>query len=150
LRDDFRCIALDFPGFGLSAAEARHPVTVPALARLVEQFVVMLELRGIILVVGDAGGPIGLGVAARHPDWFGGLVLAGTFGWSLKEYPKVRRMLGIVSSRPFAFVQQHTNFLMKYTASTFRMSADERAAFLEPYGDAAARANPGVLLGDLA
>src|SRR5262245_26521087 len=29
LRDDFRCIALDFPGFGLSAADARHPVTVP-------------------------------------------------------------------------------------------------------------------------
>ena len=74
---------------------------MPALSRLVERFVETLDLRDIILVVGDAGGPIGLGVAARHPDWFAGLVLAGTFGWPLKDYPKVKRMLGIVSSPLF-------------------------------------------------
>lgn len=62
-------------------------------------------------MVGHAGGPIGLGVAARHPEWFSSLVLAGTFGWSLKEYPKVRRMLGIVSSPVFGFFQEHSNFL---------------------------------------
>jgi pimeloyl-ACP methyl ester carboxylesterase len=77
-------------------------------------------------------------------------VLAGTFGWSLKEYPKVSRMLGIVSSPVFQFLQEHSNFLMKYTAGTFPMSTDERAAFLGPYVGAAARRNPGALLGDLA
>jgi len=150
LRDDFRCLALDFPGFGLSPSDARYPATMPVLARVVERFVETLELRDIILVVGDAGGPIGLGVAARHPDWFAGLVLAGTFGWSLKEYPTVRRMLGIVSSPIFGFLQEHSNFLMKYTASTFPMSAEERTAFLAPYVGAVARRNPGTLLGDLA
>jgi haloalkane dehalogenase len=123
---------------------------MPALADLLESFIQALDLREIILVVGDAGGPIGLGVAARHPDWFAGLVLAGTFGWSLDEYPKVRRMLRIVSSAPFAFVQEHTNFLMKYTAGTFDMTAEERRAFLAPYIGATARRNPGVPLGDLA
>ena len=87
---------------------------------------------------------------ARHPEWFAGLVLAGTFGWSLKEYPKVRRMLSIVSSPIFGFLQERTNFLMKYSAGTFRMSADEREAFLTPYADTAARRNPSTLLGDLA
>jgi haloalkane dehalogenase len=150
LRKDFRCVALDFPGFGLSPCDARYPATLPVLAQVVERFVDTLELRDIILVVGDAGGPIGLGVAARHPDWFAGLVLAGTFGWSLKEYPKVRRMLGIVSSPVLGFLQEHSNFLMKYTARTFPMSAEERSAFLAPYVGAAARRNPGSLLGDLA
>ena len=150
LRDDFRCLALDFPGFGLSPSDARYPATMPFLARLLERFVDRLELRDIILVVGDAGGPIGLGVAARHPDWFAGLVLAGTFGWSLKEYPKVRRILGIVSSPIFGFLQERSNFLMKYTAATFPMSAKERSAFLAPYIGAVARRNPGTLLGDLA
>lgn len=150
LRDDFRCIALDFPGFGLSPSDTRYPATMPALARVVERFIETLELRDIILVVGDAGGPIGLGVAARHPEWFAGLVLAGTFGWSLKNYPKVARMLRLVSSPAFQFVQEHSNFLMKYTAGTFPMSAAERAAFLGPYVSAAARRNPGALLGDLA
>ena len=150
LCDDFRCLAHDFPGFGLSPSDARYPAIMPDLARVVERFVETLELRDIILVVGDAGGPIGLGVAARHPDWFAGLVLAGTFGWSLKEYPTVRRMLGIVSSPIFGFVQEHTNFLMKYTAGTFPMSAEERSAFLAPYVGTVARRNPGALLGDLA
>jgi haloalkane dehalogenase len=150
LRDDFRCIALDFPGFGLSAANPNYPATLPALAGLLERFIQALELRDIVLVVGDVGGPIGLGVAARHPDWFAGLVLAGTFGWSLKDYPKVRCVLGVLSSAPLGFIQEHTNFLMKYTAGTFNLSAEERKAFLAPYVGATARRNPGVLLGDLA
>ena len=150
LRDDFRCVALDFPGFGLSPSHAHDAPTMPALSRLVERFVETLDLRDIILVVGDAGGPIGLGVAARHPDWFAGLVLAGTFGWPLKDYPKVKRMLGIVSSPLFQFLQEHSNFLMRYTAGTFRFSVEERAAFLGPYVGTAARRHPGALLGDLA
>jgi haloalkane dehalogenase len=150
LRHDFRCIALDFPGFGLSPTDASYPPTMPALSRVVERFIDKLELRDIILVLGDAGGPIGLGAAGGHPEWFAGLVLAGTFGWSLKEYPKVLRMLRIVSSPPIGFLQEHFNVLMKYTAGTFPMSADERMAFLGPYVGATARRNPGALLGDLA
>jgi haloalkane dehalogenase len=150
LRNDFRCVALDFPGFGLSPADTRYPATLEVLSGVVERFVETLGLRDIILVVGDAGGPIGLGVAARHPEWIAGLVLAGTFGWSLKEYPRVRRMLGIVSSPVFGFLQEHSNVLMKYTAGSFPMSAEERAAYLAPYVGATARRNPGLLLGDLA
>jgi haloalkane dehalogenase len=150
LRHDFRCVALDFPGFGLSPSDASYPPTMLALSGVVERFIEKLELRDIILVAGDAGGPIGLGAAARHPEWFAGLVLAGTFGWSLKDYPSVSRMLRIVSSPPVAFLQERFNVLMKHTAGTFPMSADERAAFLGPYLGAAARRNPGALLGDLA
>jgi haloalkane dehalogenase len=149
LRHDFRCVALDFPGFGLSPSDASCPPTMPALSGVVERFIEKLELRDVILVAGDAGGPIGLGAAAGHPEWFAGLVLAGTFGWSLKEYPKVSRMLRIVSSPPVRFLQEHFNVLMNHTAGTFPMSADERAAFLGPYVGAAARRNPGALLGDL-
>src|SRR5579859_7494156 len=61
LRHDFRCIALDFPGFGLSPSSVRYPPTMPALSRVVECFIETLDLRDMILVAGDAGGPIGLG-----------------------------------------------------------------------------------------
>src|SRR5579859_2071840 len=36
LRDDFRCIAVDYPGFGLSGPVDRDAITVPALAGVVE------------------------------------------------------------------------------------------------------------------
>jgi pimeloyl-ACP methyl ester carboxylesterase len=46
-----------------------------------EKLVLELDLRNITLVVQDWGGPIGLGVAARHPDRFKALVILNTFGF---------------------------------------------------------------------
>lgn len=150
LRDEFRCLAVDYPGFGLSSVDPSQRPTVPALSRFVERFVQTLGLRDIILVAGDAGGPIGLGVAARHPDWFAGLALAGTFGWPLSEYPKVRRMLRLTGSPVVRLLQEQFNVLLSYTARTFPMSSAEHQAFLAPYATRAARRNPVLLLADLA
>ena len=65
----FRCIAPDLPGFGRSDKPIdldwytfdRH---FEAAAELVER----LDLRDATVVVHDWGGPIGLRVAAEHPD----------------------------------------------------------------------------------
>jgi len=150
LRRDFRCIAVDYPGFGPSSSNPNQAPTVPGLSRFVEQFIEALGLHDIILVAGDAGGPIGLGVAARHPEWFAGLILAGTFGWSLEEYPRVRRMLRLSGSPIVQLLQAHFNMLLSYTARTFPMSAAERDIYLAPYSGRTARRNPVLLLGDLA
>jgi haloalkane dehalogenase len=150
LRNEFRCVAVDYPGFGLSSVDPEHPPTVPGLSRFVEHFIQTLGLRDIILVAGDAGGPIGLGVAARHPDWFGGLVLAGTFGWPLREYPRVRRMLRLTGSPVVQLLQERFNVLLRRSALSLPMSAAERAVYLAPYATRVARRNPVLLLADLA
>jgi haloalkane dehalogenase len=150
LRDDFRCVAVDYPGFGPSAIDTSQQPTVPGLSRFVEHFIETLGLKEIILVAGDAGGPIGLGVAARHPDWFAGLVLAGTFGWPLSGYPRVQRMLRLTGSPLVRLLQEQFNLLLRYTARTFPMSAAERKVYLVPYAGRAARRNPVLLLADLA
>jgi haloalkane dehalogenase len=121
-------VAVDYPGFGPSAIHTNQRPTVP-----VERFIETLGLKDIILVAGDAGGPIGLGVAARHPDWFTGLVLAGTFGWPLSEYPKVQRTLRLTGSPLVQLLQEQFNLLLRYTARTFPMSAAERKVYLAPY-----------------
>jgi haloalkane dehalogenase len=150
LRDEFRCVAVDYPGFGLSLVDPGQTPTVPGLSRFVERFIQTLGLRDVILVAGDAGGPIGLGVAARHPGWFAGLVLAGTFGWPLTEYPKVRRMLRLSGSLIVRLLQERFNLLLSYSARSFPMSSAEREAYLAPYTTRAARRNPVLLLADLA
>jgi haloalkane dehalogenase len=150
LRDDFRCVAVDYPGFGLSSVDLDQLPTVPGLSRFVERFIQTLGLTDVILVAGDAGGPIGLGVAARHPDWFGGLVLAGTFGWPLREYPRVRRMLRLTGSPIVRLLQEHFNLLLRLSARSLPMSAAEREVYLAPYASASARRNPVLLLADLA
>jgi len=74
-----RCIAPDLPGFGRSEKPTelewysydRH---TEAIASLFEE----LDLGDVTLVVHDWGGPIGLRVAAEHPDRIARLVVMDT------------------------------------------------------------------------
>jgi len=81
LRDRFRCIALDYPGFGLSVAGAGYRYLPEEHAAVTSAFVEHLDLSGITLVAQDWGGPIGLSAAERSPHRFDGLVLANTWAW---------------------------------------------------------------------
>jgi pimeloyl-ACP methyl ester carboxylesterase len=75
----FRCVAPDLLGLGLSDQLPRledHSVERhgAAMAELVET----LDLRGIILVGQDWGGPIAAQIGARLPERIAGVVLANT------------------------------------------------------------------------
>ena len=59
LSDRFRCIAIDYPGFGLSRAAPGYGFTPAEHARIVEQLVLRLELKDVTMMVQDWGGPIG-------------------------------------------------------------------------------------------
>jgi haloalkane dehalogenase len=83
LRGSFRCIALDYPGMGLSTASTGYPFTAEAHADVVERFVETLDLHDVTLMGQDWGGPIGLTVATRDPDRFNGFVLGNTWAWPL-------------------------------------------------------------------
>jgi haloalkane dehalogenase len=85
LKDRFRCVALDYPGFGLSTAPAGYGYTVAEHAAVLEAFVEQLDLRDITLMVQDWGGPIGFWVASRHPDRFRAFVIGNTWAWPLRD-----------------------------------------------------------------
>src|SRR5437763_12505760 len=63
LRDRYRCLALDYPGFGLSRASAGYRFTAAEHAAVVGRFVEQLDLGEITMMVQDWGGPIGFSVA---------------------------------------------------------------------------------------
>lgn len=87
LRSDFRCVAPDYPAFGLSTAApgARH---LPAdHAAVVSRFVEALDLDAFALMGQDWGGPIGLHVAARHAGRVHGLILGNTWAWPVGDQP---------------------------------------------------------------
>ena len=81
LRDRYRCIAVDYPGFGLSRAAPGYGYTPAEHAQAVEDLIVRLDLRGATLMMQDWGGPIGFAVATRHPDRFSAFVLGNTWAW---------------------------------------------------------------------
>ncbi|HNP57094.1 MAG TPA: alpha/beta fold hydrolase [Gordonia sp. (in: high G+C Gram-positive bacteria)] len=81
LRDDFRCIAVDLPGFGLSTAAAGFGYLPADHADALTAFVDQLGISDATLVCHDWGGPISLTVATRRPNAFSRFVIANTAGW---------------------------------------------------------------------
>ena len=87
LRDRFRCIALDFPGFGLSTGAPDFRYRAQDHADLLVSFIDRLDLSAMTLVGHNWGGPWGLYAAEQRPDKFIRLVLANTWAWPLNGDP---------------------------------------------------------------
>jgi|EP01034_Spumella_vulgaris_P029699 pimeloyl-ACP methyl ester carboxylesterase len=70
LATKYRVIAPDLPGFGFTAvpAERNYSYTFDNLAATVEAFVQALDLKKYALYVFDYGAPVGLRLAAAHPE----------------------------------------------------------------------------------
>jgi haloalkane dehalogenase len=81
LRGRFRCIAPDYPGFGLSDRPPGYGYTPAEHTSVVEELVRTLDLHDLIVMGHDWGGPIGLSAACADPDRVTGLVLGGTWFW---------------------------------------------------------------------
>ncbi len=85
LRTDYRCVALDLLGFGLSDKPADGDFTVKAHADRLQKFIDRLELKNITLIANDFGGGIGVSYALRHPDNVSRIILFNTWMRSLRN-----------------------------------------------------------------
>jgi haloalkane dehalogenase len=85
LRKDFRCVAIDHLGFGLSDKPPGADYSVPAHSLRLTTFIQKLGLHNITLVANDFGGGIGLGYALDNIDNIQAVVLFNTWLWSLKN-----------------------------------------------------------------
>ncbi len=91
-----RVVAPDLIGFGLSQ-KLVHPAdyTIEGHIEDVSTLVESLDLRELTLVVQDWGGPIGIGVAMRHPERVRALVVMNTIGFVPEGPPLALRVLRI-------------------------------------------------------
>ena len=136
LRDDFRCIALDFPGYGLSPDPAGDDLGLDTQSSLLGRFVDALRLSDVTLVLHDLGGLVGMGFAADQPDRVRAIVMANTFVWK-PEGRALTTMLRIMASRPLAAFDRLTGLVPRLTATSSgvgrHLDKVERRAFLEPF-----------------
>jgi haloalkane dehalogenase len=83
LKGRFRCIAVDFPGFGLSTAAPGYQYRAQDHAELLVSFIDRLDLSHVTLVGHNWGGPLGLYAGLQRPNLFDRLVLTNTWAWPL-------------------------------------------------------------------
>lgn len=111
LRDEFRCVVPDYPGFGLSVHPSGYGYTPAEHAAVVGELVDHLDLDEMVVMGQDWGGPIGMDVASRRPDRVRGLVMGNTWFW-----PDDSRMIKMFSKalggRPLQRLIKRRNFFV--------------------------------------
>lgn len=114
LSGEYRCIAMDHLGFGLSDKPKTFSYKPAAHAENLECLIQNLGLRNIILVVHDYGGPIGLNYAIHHPQNVSRIVLMNSWMWSLKGDPTLEKTNTFVNKRLGTFLYEKMNFSARF------------------------------------
>ena len=143
LRDRFRCVALDYPGFGLSTAPPGYDFRIASQVLMVEGFVQRLDLDELTPVVHDWGGPIGMALAVRHPERIRALVIGNTFAWPADRL--VPKLLSLVMGGPLGHLLVRRldvftrTFLPKQGMRKRELTEAEHAMYLAPHPTPASR-----------
>ncbi|MBI3650846.1 MAG: alpha/beta hydrolase [Acidobacteria bacterium] len=76
LANNFHLLAPDYPGFGYSDAPSPEifTYTFDHLAEVMEKFIQAVGLQRFSVYMQDYGAPVGLRLAARHPEWIEALI----------------------------------------------------------------------------
>lgn len=77
----FRCLILEFPGFGVSDHAGGHPMVTAQAA--VAPFLDALNIERVDIIGNSMGGGVGINTAIRHPNRVRRLVTIGGIGTNL-------------------------------------------------------------------
>lgn len=143
LRDDFRCITLDFPGTGLSDGD-RHDIDLETYPAMVNALLDHLAVERATFVIHDLGGVVGVVAATERPERFAGLAATNSFSWPPDGRP-LRAMLGIVGSRAATATLGTVRLVPRLTRGKagvgLHYEKADRRAFFGPYRQRGAARN---------
>lgn len=98
-RGQYRCLAPDMLGFGLSDKPERADYSPQAHTDRFGDFMDRLQLEDVTLVVHDYSGPVGLKWAMDNPGRVREIVIMNSWMWSLREDKVARHLHKLFGSR---------------------------------------------------
>lgn len=114
LKKNYRCVAIDHIGFGLSNKPEHYDYSTQNHSRTLEKFVLEKQLDNITLVVHDFGGPIGLNFAIQHPQKIKQLIILNSWLWSSENDPDYVKLKKILKNPLLPFLYRYLNFSAKF------------------------------------
>ncbi len=153
LRNQHRCVALDYPGFGLSASpRAGYGFTPREYSIVVERFVDALGLGDLTLVVHDWGGPIGFALAGRRPELVRRVVIGNTWAWPTNPRSARGRFARIMGGPIGRFLQINFNGFIRIAYGrtvTRRLPPKVIKMYLRPHRARARRRAVAIFPGEI-
>lgn len=124
LRGQFRCIAMDYLGFGLSEHPGDFGYTVEEQSAAVGELIDHLELNDFITVGQDWGGPISMAVATGRHDRIRGVVLGNTWFWPSDEW-RLKLFSILMGTWPMQYLVLQRNLFVEFLrfASSEKLTA---------------------------
>ncbi len=147
LRDEFRCVALDYPGYGMSDPAPGYGFTPAEHSAVLERFVDELKLTDLTIMVQDWGGPVGLGLAGRRPELVRRFIIGNTFAWPLTDFP-VRMFSAMLGGPPGRLLTRWFNLAPRvFFTRGFAQPVPREVMrlYLAPWRDPARRAPAAIM-----
>lgn len=110
LSKNYRCIAIDHIGFGLSEKNPDFDGSPQSHSQNLEEFIEKIKLPEFTIIVHDFGGPIGMSYANSYPEKIKNIVLFNTWLWGTKDNPEAQKIDRILNSSFGKFLYLHLNF----------------------------------------
>ena len=136
LKHDFRCVALDYPGYGMSDAAVGYRFTPIEHSVVVERFVDRLGLKDFTIMVQDWGGPIGFALAVRRPELVRRFIIGNTFAWPLDGERRIRFFSALMGGSVGRALTWAFNFVPRFffwRGFAKPLAPEVRAMYLAPW-----------------
>jgi pimeloyl-ACP methyl ester carboxylesterase len=125
LKDQFRCIAIDLPGYGKSS-EGVHPGTMEFYADTIAKFIRKISLKNVALTGHSMGGHISIVVSLLYPELVKRLILLAPAGFETFSGEETDWIKRNNSPELFSMVSER-QIRLNYEQNFFEMPDDVEA-----------------------
>ena len=122
LKNHFRCIALDLPGYGKSSKQI-HSGKCSFYVEILNAFISKLNLKNVSLVGHSMGGQIALAYAIKYPNQIVKLILAAPAGFETFNKDEIELIKKIISPEILFKTSDH-QIRLNYQFNFFKMPAE--------------------------
>lgn len=144
LSRNYRCLAIDYLGFGLSEKPESFSGTPQNHAKNLSEFIQKMNLKNITLIVHDFGGPIGLAAGIENADRIQKVVLFNSWLWETKNNEDAQKIDKLINGRLGKFLYLNMNFSPKVLlkqgfSDKKKLSKNVHKQYIKPFPDKRSR-----------
>jgi pimeloyl-ACP methyl ester carboxylesterase len=122
LKNHFRCIALDLPGYGKSSKQI-HSGEVSFYVEILNEFITKLNLKSVSLVGHSMGGQIALAYVLKNSNQIVKLILVAPAGFETFNQDEIELIKQIISPEILFKTSDH-QIRLNYQFNFFKMPAE--------------------------
>ena len=129
LKNHFRCIAIDLPGYGKSSKQI-HNGSVRFYTEIIHEFIEAVGLKNVSIVGHSMGGQIAMAYVINYPDMIKQLVLIAPSGFETFTSDDADRMKYLISPE-LSYNASYEQIRINYKVNFYKMPVETEEMILD-------------------